>query len=167
MSALRACLASENATRLKRSGTGSGRGRTSANSTCPVTMTVKKLACSFAMASDHTARRVCGGRRGTREDERGMKLRTFHQRSRNGLFSFGKRERFSRTAFLRSSSHRFLFRRDGFARRLLVSSRQVLVGEHRGDALEGDPLPRFARAQVIQRERAPRVGVAALFAFGQ
>ena len=71
MSALRACLASENATRLKRSGTGSGRGRTSANSTCPVTMTVKKLACSFAMASDHTARRVCGGRRGTREDERG------------------------------------------------------------------------------------------------
>ena len=82
MSALRACLASENATRLKRSGTGSGRGRTSANSTCPVTMTVKKLACSFAMASDHTARACVAGGGGRATQNADAKPRDFQRSQR-------------------------------------------------------------------------------------
>ena len=119
-------------------------------------MTVKKLACSFAMASDHTARACVAGGGGRATQNADAKPCDF-QRSQ-------RLEDFNRSVFTE--------RPDGFVSQNAVwsvfdSSRQVLVGEHRGDALEGDLFPRFARAQVIQRERASRVGVAALRAGGQ
>lgn len=131
-------------------------------------MTVKKLACSFAMARPHRAC-VCGELRGACESESDE----ISKGNGNGTISQCRFYFGDKSFTIRIFGNVSCIITDKFSSTLMtvklvlhtntsLHGRQVVIGEHRRNLVQWNFVPRFAGAQVVQGKRLSGIRVSRL-----